>query len=128
MSDDDKKHNPNIDTDYETSRKTYLGLMHQGQDAIDMMMEVARESEHPRAYEVLATLIKNVADVTDKLMDTNKKQKDLKQKDEPSGQGQLPPGSTVNNLFVGTTEELQRVLQQRDQKEVKPIENDSDNR
>jgi hypothetical protein len=106
--------NPNIKTDYDTSRETYLDLMDKGQSAMDMMMEVARESEHPRAYEVLSGMMKNIADITDKLMDLNKKEKELKKENLPVPHQQGPApigGNTTNNVFVGTTEELQRLLQ-----------------
>ena len=73
------------------------------------MMEVARSSEHPRAYEVLSNLIKNMADVNDKLMDLNKKRKDMDKKEEKL------IGSTTNNLFVGTTADLQKLLQDDEQ-------------
>ena len=73
MTDDDK-----VKSDYDKSRETYYDLIEKGQDALSMMMEVARESEHPRAYEVLSGMIKNISDVNDKLMDLNKKHKDIK--------------------------------------------------
>jgi hypothetical protein len=118
-----EKENKNIDTDYDTSRSTYLDLMDKGQSAMDMMMEVARESEHPRAYEVLSGMMKNIADITDKLMDLNKKEKDIKQSTLPVPT-QPVPGQTVNNLFVGTTEELQRMLQDNDEKVIDVTPND----
>ena len=118
-----EKENKNIDTDYDTSRSTYLDLMDKGQSAMDMMMEVARESEHPRAYEVLSGMMKNIADITDKLMDLNKKEKDIKQSTLPVPT-QPVPGQTVNNLFVGTTEELQRMLQDNDEKVIDVTQND----
>jgi alpha-L-fucosidase len=71
------------------------------------MMEVARESEHPRAYEVLSGMIKNVADVNDKLMDLNKKNKDINKSDVPA----LDNATTNNNVFIGSTTDLQRMLQ-----------------
>jgi len=74
----------NIKSDYDKSRETYYDLIEKGQDALSMMMEVARESEHPRAYEVLSGMIKNVADVNDKLMDLNKKNKDIQKSDAPA--------------------------------------------
>ena len=73
---------------------------------MELMIEVARESEHPRAFEVLSTMMKNMADVNDKLMDLNKKNKDINKEDDPK---QL--GNTTNNLFVGTTTDLQRLIQ-----------------
>ena len=82
-------------------------------DALESMIEVARESEHPRAYEVLAGLIKNTSDVNDKLMDLNKKQKDLLQKaEEESKQPQI--GQQTNNVFLGSTADIQRLLQNGD--------------
>ena len=66
-----------INNDYDYSRDTLYELIEKGKDALENMIEVARESEHPRAYEVLSGLIKNVADVNDKLQDLNKKQKQL---------------------------------------------------
>ena len=101
MSDSDKFKN-----DYEYSRETLYDLIEKGRNALEDMIEVARESEHPRAFEVLSGLIKNVADVNDKLMDLNKKHKDINTKEK----AQLP-GNTTNNLFVGSTTELQRMLQ-----------------
>ena len=67
----------NHQNDYNYSRETYYELIEKGKDALDNMIDVARESEHPRAYEVLAGLLKNVSDVNDKLMELNKKQKAL---------------------------------------------------
>jgi len=97
----------NIKSDYEYSRDTYYNLLEKGKESLELMIEVARESEHPRAFEVLSGMMKNMADINDKLMDLNKKNKDINKKDEPK---QL--GSTTNNLFVGTTTDLQRLIQQ----------------
>ena len=66
---EDNQDKKNIKDDYETSRDTYLELIESGKQGLDLMIEVARVSEHPRAFEVLSGMIKNVADVTDKLMD-----------------------------------------------------------
>lgn len=103
----------NVKNDYEYSRQTYYDLVERGKDALDMMIEVARESEHPRAYEVLAGLIKNTSDVNDKLMDLNKKQHDLlKKAEEESNQPQI--GQQTNNVFLGSTADIQRLLQNGD--------------
>jgi hypothetical protein len=96
-----------IKSDFEYSRDTLYNLIEKGRNALEDMIEVARESEHPRAYEVLSGLIKNVADVNDKLMDLNKKHKEVHAKEESSKQ----VGNTTNNLFVGSTTDLQRMLQ-----------------
>jgi hypothetical protein len=97
----------NLKDDYEYSRETYYNLLAKGQESLELMIEVARESEHPRAFEVLSGMMKNMADINDKLMDLNKKNKDINKKDEPK-----QVGTTTNNLFVGTTTDLQRLIQQ----------------
>ena len=99
-----KEDDPNVKTDYEYSRDTYYELIENGKRSLELMIEVARESEHPRAFEVLSGMIKNVSDVNDKLMDLNKKHKDINKSDEPKKQ------ITNNNLFLGITTELQRLL------------------
>ena len=100
----------NIKTDYEYSRDTYYELIQKGKNSLDLMIEVARESEHPRAFEVLATMIKNVSDVNDRLMDLNKKNRDINLKDQPNKQAQIE--NQQNNIFLGSTAELQKLLQQ----------------
>lgn len=95
----------NLKDDYEYSRETYYNLLAKGQESLELMIEVARESEHPRAFEVLSGMMKNMADINDKLMDLNKKNKDINKKDEPK-----QVGNTTNNLFVGTTTDLQRLI------------------
>ena len=95
----------NKNNDYEYSRDTYYELLEKGKDALDTMVEVARESEHPRAYEVLSGMIKNLSDVNDKLMDLNKKVKDLE--DEPK-----KIENQQNNIFLGSTAEIQKLLRQ----------------
>ncbi len=101
-----------IKDDYEYSRDTYYEILEKGKESMELMIEVARESEHPRAFEVLSTMMKNMADVNDKLMDLNKKNKDINKTEEIK---QL--GNTTNNLFVGTTTDLQRLIQNETQVE-----------
>ena len=72
----------NVDNDYKYSRDTYYELVEKGKESLELMIEVARESEHPRAFEVLSGMIKNISDVNDRLMDLNKKKKDLDKKEE----------------------------------------------
>ena len=95
----------NIKTDYDYSRQTYYDLIEKGREGLEDMIEVARSSEHPRAYEVLSGMIKNISDVNDRLMDLNKKKKDLDKKEEIQ-----KIANTTNNLFVGSTTELQKLL------------------
>jgi hypothetical protein len=99
----------NISNDYNYSRQTYYDLIEKGKESLDLMVEVARESEHPRAFEVLSGMIKNVSEVNDKLMDLNKKNKDISAEDIKKIE------KTTNNLFVGSTAELQRMLQDNDE-------------
>ena len=68
--------------DYDYSRETYYELIERGKDALENMIEVARESEHPRAYEVLSGMIKNISDVNDRLMILNKGKKELEKKND----------------------------------------------
>ena len=74
---------------------------------MELMIEVARESEHPRAFEVLSGMMKNMADINDKLMALNKQKKDIDREDDPKRLG----NTTNNNLFLGSTADLQRLLQ-----------------
>ena len=97
LSDDIKK-------DYDYTRGNLYSIIEKGQEAINGILEIAQESEMPRAYEVAGQLIKNVADATDKLMELQKKLKDV---EEESQKGP----STVNNaLFVGSTADLAKML------------------
>ena len=98
--------NRDIKDDYEYSRVKYKGILDRGEEALDGMMQLAAESEHPRAYEVLSGMLKNMADVTDKLMDLQKKKTDLTKEEEKEKPKQL----TQNNVFVGSTTDLQRML------------------
>ena len=95
----------NVDNDYKYSRDTYYELVEKGKQSLELMIEVARESEHPRAFAVLSGMIKNISDVNDRLMDLNKKKKDLDRKEEIKN-----IANTTNNLFVGSTSELQKIL------------------
>lgn len=94
--------------DYSKVRSNLEEISDLGKEAIQQMMEIAAESQHPRAYEVIATLIDKVAIVNDKMMDLQKKMKDLKQK-TPSGTG---AGSTTNQtaIFVGSTKDLYEAI------------------
>ena len=101
----DKK---DIKDDYEFSRATLKDLITTGTLSLDTLAELARESEHPRAFEVLSNSIKNIGDVTDKLMNLQKQKKDLNKEDDEQRK------VTNNNVFVGSTEELQRMLLDKD--------------
>ena len=96
---------PDQETDYQLSRNTFRELIRKGNVAIDDMQELARQSEHPRTYEVFATMIKTIADVTKDLYDLQKKTKDLK---EIRGKPTQPEGavSVEKAVFIGTTADL----------------------
>lgn len=100
-----------IKKDYDYTRGNLYSLIEKGQEAINGILELAQESEMPRAYEVAGQLIKSVADATDKLMDLQKKLKDIEE-DKQKGP------TTVNNaLFVGSTAELAKLLKQQSQEQ-----------
>jgi len=90
--------------DYRFSRDTYKELISTGMGSLDSLAEIARESEHPRAFEVLAKSIKDIGDVTDKLMSLQKNKQDLVDKKEEKSK------VTNNNMFIGSTTDLQRML------------------
>ena len=106
------------DNDYEYTRETLYDLIEKGREGIEEMIEVARQSEHPRAYEVLAGLIKDTANTSEKLMDLHRKIKSLDQM-------MLPPptdnSNTTNNLFIGSTTELQRMLKDLKDEDIKDV-------
>lgn len=93
-----------IDADYKYARTELYELIQKGQVAIDELIEVARSSNHPRAYEVAFQGIKNVADITDKLADLQKKMKDIRTEDKKS------PTTVNNTMFVGSTADLAKML------------------
>ena len=93
-----------VDNDYEYQRRNFYQLVERGQDAIDGILELAKESEHPRSYEVAGQLIKNVADVTEKLGELQLKMQKLKEVPNNA------PKNVTNALFVGSTSELQKML------------------
>ena len=96
--------NDDIENDYKYQRENFYNLVERGTDAIDGILEIARESEHPRTYEVAGNLIKQVAEVTEKLGELQEKMKRLKE--VPSN----APKNVTNALFVGSTAELQKML------------------
>jgi hypothetical protein len=99
---------PDIDSDYEYSRENYYDLIEKGQQAIEGILEIAKESQHPRSYEVAGQLIASVAGTVDKLQDLQKKLKELKN---------LPKTASPqikNALFVGSTKELQQLLKRNE--------------
>ena len=98
-----------IQDDYDYARARYYNLAEKGDEAIDLMLDLARESEHPRAFEVLSGMLKQNAEIADRLMDLQKKKKEVRLID----QKQLPNQMTQNNVYVGSTTDLQRMLHKR---------------
>ena len=96
-------------SDYKYSREVFYGLVERGQDAIEGILDIARESEHPRVYEVAGQLIKTVSETTEKLIDLQAKMKEL-------DRDNTMPSRVNNNLFVGSSTELQRLLKNHAQK------------
>ena len=91
------------DSDYKYSREVFYSLVERGQDAIEGILDIAKESEHPRVYEVAGQLIKTVGETTEKLIDLQAKVKEL-------DTDNTMPNKVQNNLFVGSSTELQRLL------------------
>ena len=106
-----KEDNEDLENDYKYQRENFYNLVEKGTDAIEGILEIARESEHPRTYEVAGNLIKQVAEVTEKLGDLQEKMKKLKEVPNNA------PESVTNALYVGSTAELQKML--RDKKDGK---------
>ena len=109
------KQKADIDNDYDYSRENYYNLIERGQEAIQGILDVAKEGQHPRAYEVALAGIKNVADTVDKLQDLQSKLKSLKEVPKSANQ------NIKNALFVGSTAELQKMLKKDEDIESKNI-------
>ena len=105
------------DNDFEYSRQIYHDLLVKGSAALDDMMEVAKATEHPRAFEVLSNMMKNMGDINGSLLDLHKKKKDF---DKEDASAEIPT-QTTNNLFIGSTSDLQRMLLDNDEDKVVDI-------
>jgi len=103
------KNKEDVDNDYKYSRENYYNLIEKGQEAIQGILDIAQEGQHPRAYEVAGQLIGQVATTVDKLQDLQKKLKDLKEVPNKTS------ANIKNALFVGSTAELQKMLKQNNE-------------
>jgi len=116
------KNKEDVDNDYKYSRENYYNLIEKGQEAIQGILDIAQEGQHPRAYEVAGQLIGQVATTVDKLQDLQKKLKDLKEVPNKTN------ANIKNALFVGSTAELQKMLKQNNEdtksKNITPEETD----
>jgi hypothetical protein len=115
------KNKADVDNDYKYSRENYYNLIERGQEAIEGILDIAREGQHPRAYEVAGQLISQVATTVDKLQDLQKKLKDLKEVPK-SANPQIK-----NALFVGSTAELQKMLKKDETTKSKNITPEKEN-
>jgi len=104
----------NADNDFEYARRNYHDLLAKGTDALEEMMEVARATEHPRAFEVFSNMMKHVADINGNLIDLHKKHKEYNKEDKPADLA----NQTTNNVFIGSTSDLQRMLLDNEDKVV----------
>src|SRR5210317_1880462 len=109
------KESADVDNDYKYSRENYYNLIERGQEAIEGILDIAREGQHPRAYEVAGQLIGQVGQTVDKLQDLQKVLKDLKELPKPAN------ANIKNALFVGSTAELQKMLKKDENTKVKDI-------
>ena len=100
-----------IEKDYDYTRGNLYSIIEKGQEAINGILEIAQESEMPRAYEVAGQLIKSVSDATDKLLDLQKKVKEVNEEEKKG-----PTSVTNNALFVGSTADLAKLIKPQDKK------------
>lgn len=96
-----------IEQDFEFARINQIQVIDKGREALDNMLDVAQMSQHPRGYEVVATLMNSITTANEKLLDLSKRKKDL--------EGEKNPTTINNNLFVGSTNELQKLLKKNNE-------------
>ena len=126
IQEDTENITPEAQDDYELSRDTYRDLMEKGTEALDLMMQLARDAEHPRAFEVLGQMIKSTADVTDKLMDLQKKRVEITKNintSENANNNNSEEGATLK-LTTADLQELVMKSMEEDREEVVVIDND----
>lgn len=100
---------PNVDDDYHFARCNITNIIQKGQEALDGILDVAERSQHPRSYEVAATLIKTLSDANKDLLELSKQKKNI--------DGETQPQQVTNNLFVGSTAELQKLIKKTHEQE-----------
>ena len=108
-----------LDVDYKYSRENFYNLIERGQDAITGILELAKESEHPRTYEVAGQLIKTVSEVTERLADLQQKMQFLKEVPDKA------PQNVTNALFIGSTKELQQLMKQNKNEAIESKESET---
>jgi len=110
----DQNDDRDLDYDYEISRETHRELIDQGKDALDKLLKVADESQHPRAYEVAGQLLKNLSDMTDKLMNLHEKKRKIQ--NEGKSKSLTPTVNVDKAVFVGTTTDLLKKVKDESQR------------
>jgi len=108
---DERKVDQKLEDDFEQSRNRLNSLLIQGQDALHHAMEVAKSSENPRAFEVVSNMIKQLADINNQLLQLHKQRSDLEVRSSNPKQQEGGPQTVNNNLFVGTTADLNKMMQ-----------------
>jgi len=108
-----------IDIDYQYSRENFYSLIERGQDAITGILELAKESEHPRTYEVAGQLIKTVSEVTERLAGLQQQMQFLKEVPDKA------PQNVTNALFIGSTKELQQLMKQNKNEAIESKESET---
>jgi len=104
-----KQPSEQVDDDFEYARGNLIAVIEKGQEALSGVVDVAGMSQHPRAYEVVATLVKAVSDANKDLLELQKRKRDLK------GEDGSAPTTVNNNLFVGSTAELQQLIKKKNE-------------
>lgn len=113
--------NQDAEEDYEFVRKVLQETLGKSSDAVDRMMELAQEAEHPRAFEVLANMLKTTTDIAQQLIELQKKRHELDEMNNPGKEKQSKTGSgntTNNTVFVGSTAELQKFLKKQNKEKM----------
>lgn len=105
----EQKRTTQVDADFDFARENLMDVINKGQEALFDLMDVARQSQHPRAYEVLSTMMNTMVGASKDLLDLQAKKKKLLEEDPTAS-----PQQVTNNLFVGSTAELQKYLKNRD--------------
>ena len=108
-----------IDIDYQYSRENFYSLIERGQDAITGILDLAKESEHPRTYEVAGQLIKTVSEVTERLAGLQQQMQFLKEVPDKA------PQNVTNALFIGSTKELQELMKQNKNEAIESKESET---
>jgi hypothetical protein len=98
--------------DIEYSRELYYRILTKGEEALEELTDFATDNPHPRSFEVLSTMMKNLSDISSQLVDLHVKKRDLQGRKGKEPEGLPPPTTTNNNVYVGSTEELQRLLKE----------------